>query len=259
MREVARHRARDALPRAPGSSPSAATQAGLVSDGARTHSLGMSAFLARVLALLLVAGSLSSCLVTGLATTHYFYASGALDHDARVEAAWRGPEGELALALEELEGVYRREEALLVFTAEELEQMFSGQPSTSALVLPVAHIPMPRSILTRGLTLARPAPGSSDFVPVASWNWIHVEGDERRTVLPEPPPEGVSMSVHWTHQYRSGASAETGFALLLTRRGEQGLEHALVLPAPFEPPKWPNALLALTLMLDVGLWLLLLS
>lgn len=212
--------------------------------------------LLRALVLVLLAGATSSCVVTGLVTTHYFYASGGMDHDARVASAWRGPAGELALELVDLEGVYHHRDVQLVFTADELEQMFAGTPSTAPQVLPVPHVPMPRAVLERGLTLPRPAEGAPEFVPVATWEWRVEENGVRRAVLPESRGD-APFTVHWTHHYRSGAPEETGFALLLTRRGPAGEQHALVLPAAFHPPFWPNLVVGTAILLDLT-WMVLL-
>jgi len=208
----------------------------------------------RLLAVLGLAGLASSCVISGLTATHYFNASGGMDHEARVAAAWRGPAGELALALEDLEGVYSTEDLVLVLTADELAQMFAGVPSTARAVLPVAHVPMPRAILHRGLALPRPPDGSPACVPVVRWDvWQELDG-ERRQVLPAPIE--APFTVHWTHHYRSGARYETGFALLLTQQSEQGPRRALLLPAPAEAPWWPKAILAFAVVLDLT-WMVL--
>lgn len=208
----------------------------------------------RLLGVLLVAWLASSCIVSGLTAAHYFRASGGMDHEARVEAAWRGPQGELALALEDMEGVYRTEDLVVVLTAAELEQMFAGAASRSPSVLPVPHVPMPRSVLHRELTLPRPPPGAPEFVPVAGWEVRREVDGERRQVLPEPLD--APFAVHWTQGYRSGASYETGFALLLTRRTEAGVQHALLMPAPAEPPWWPRVILGFAFLLDLT-WMVL--
>jgi len=208
----------------------------------------------RLLALLTLAWLTSSCIISGLTTVHYFQASGGMDHEARVEAAWRGPEGQLALALEDLEGVYRTEDRVLVLTAHELEQMFAGLPSSARTVLPVPHVQVPRAILNRDLSLPRPPPGSPEFVPVVRWEVRQEVEGERRQVLPEPLD--APFTVHWTHHYRSGAALETGFALLLTRQTAEGPRHALLLPAPAEPPWWPKAILAFAVALDLT-WMVL--
>lgn len=210
----------------------------------------------RLLALLVLAGALSSCVVTGLVTTHYFHASGGLDHEARVAAAWRGPEGELALALEGLEGVYSTRDTLLVLTAAEVEQMFAGIPMTKNGLLPVPHVPMPRSVLARELALARPPEGSELCVPAAEWDSRREADGRRFHALPDELPS-VPWSVHWTHHYITGATVETGFALLLTRRTDAGVQHALLLPEPFRPPWWPNAIVVLAALVDVT-WMTLL-
>lgn len=209
---------------------------------------------ARLLVVLVLAGCASSCVISGLTAAHYFQASGGMDHEARVAAAWRGPAGELALALEDLEGVYTTEDVVLVLTAGELEQMFSGVPSTARAVLPVPHVPVPRSILQRGLTLPRPPPGSAELVPVVHWEVRQEVEGERRQVLPAPLE--APFTVHWTHHYRSGAAFETGFALLLTRQTPEGPRRALLLPEPAEPPWWPKAILAFAVVLDLT-WMVL--
>jgi hypothetical protein len=216
----------------------------------------MSRFLSRACVFVVLVWGLSSCIVTGLVTTHYFHASGGLDHEARVAAAWRGAGGELALALEDLEGVYRTRDALLVFTPAELEQMFAGVANAKPGYLPVPHVPMPRSVLARGLTLERPPPGSRLFLPVAEWDSRRELDGARFHALPEPLSD-APFSVHWTHHYITGAAVESGFALLLTRRTNAGVQHALLLPEPFRPPWWPNAIVVLAVLVDVT-WMTLL-
>jgi hypothetical protein len=214
--------------------------------------------LLRVLALLVLAGACSSCIVTGLVTTHYFHASGGMDHEAEVSSAWLGPEGELALALEDLEDVYRTRDTVLVLTAAELEQLFAAVPTSKAGLLPVPHVPMPRTVLARALTLPRPPAGSPQFVPAAEWDSRRELDGVRRHVLPDELPD-APWSVHWTHRYLTGATLETGFALLVTRRTPAGLQHALLLPEPFRPPWWPNALVVLALVADATWMVLLLA
>lgn len=221
------------------------------------HSLGMSRLL-RTLALLFLATGLSSCIVTGIVTTHHFHVAGGSDHLARVSAAWRGPAGELALALEDLEAAYSRRDTVLVLTADELEQMFAAVPTTRAGLLPVPHIPMPRTVLARELTLARPAAGSELYVPAAEWDSRRETDGVRHHELPEESP-GATWSVHWTHHYFTGVGVETGFALLLTRRNEAGEQHALLLPEPFDPPLWLDAIGVLAVLVDVTWMALLLA
>jgi hypothetical protein len=208
-------------------------------------------------ALLLLVGSLSSCVVTSLVSMGYYGASGGLDHDAEVASAWRGPEGELALELEELEGVCRRQETVLVLTAAELEQMFAGKVSRAKHLLAVPHVKLPRAVLMRALPLAPPESGSDAWVPAAPWDaeLVEVEGVEQYV----PPPELADepFTVHWTHRYRTGNSGETGFALLLTRSTPDGVQRALLLPEAFEPPGWVGLLVPLALAADV-LWITLL-
>src|SRR5436190_726778 len=102
-----------------------------------------------------LASALSSCIVTGAVITGYYSVSGGLDHDAHVSAAWRGPDGELALALDDLEGVCKRESTVFVLTAHELEQAFAGAIPHGTPLLPVAHVRLPRAILFRKIELAR--------------------------------------------------------------------------------------------------------
>jgi hypothetical protein len=204
----------------------------------------------RALVVLFLAAGLSSCIVTGSLVTHHFHVAGGSDHLAHVSAAWRGPAGELALALEDLEAAYSRRDTVLVLTASELEQMFAAVPMLRAGLLPVPHVPMPRAVLARELTLERPPAGSELFVPAAEWDSRRETDGERHHALPEELPD-TSWSVHWTHHYVTGVGVETGFALLLTRKTEGGVQHALLMPEPFDPPLWLNAIAALAVLLDV--------
>lgn len=211
----------------------------------------------RLAGLLVLLGSLSSCVVTSLVSLGYYGASGGLDHDARVAAAWRGPGGELALELEELESVCRRESTVLVLTADELEQMFAGKVPGVAPLLPVPHARLPRAVLFRELALAKPEPGSEAFVPAAEWEVTLTDVPGGKQYLAPAPLAGQPFEVHWAHRYRTGASDETGFVLLLTRTTPDGVQRALLLPETFEPPGWVGLLVPLALAVDV-LWITLL-
>jgi len=210
----------------------------------------------RIVALLALASTLGSCVVTGLVVSGYWSASGGLDHDARVAQAWRGPQGELALALEDLQGVCRHEDHVLVLTAAELEQAFAAPAPPVGPLLPVAHVRLPRTILTRAYPLARPPAGSEGCVPAEEWDVgpREVEGKERFTL-----PESLSdapLAVHWAHRYYAGAPDETGFALLVTRTTEKGVQRAVFLPGAFQAPGWTYALVPLSLLAD-ALWIVL--
>jgi hypothetical protein len=176
-----------------------------------------------------------------------------------VAQAWRGPQGELALALEELQALCHREEHVLVLTAAELEQAFAAPVPGGAPVLPIAHVRLPRAVLTRGSALARPARGAEACVPAESWDPgpREVEG-EWRFVLPETFAD-APLAVHWAHGYTVGAPDETGFALLVTRTTEQGVQRVVFLPEAFEAPAWTTALVPLSLLTDVLLWVLVLA
>lgn len=208
-------------------------------------------------ALLLLLGSLSSCVVTTVVVSGYYRASGCSDHDAKVASAWRGPDGQLAVALEELEGVCKREDAVLVLTANELEQMFAGKVPGVAPLLAVPHVRLPREILFRGLALPRPDPGSPAWVPSAEWTPVLVEAEGVRSYALPATLADETFAVHWTHNYRARMPDETGFALLLSRTTAAGVQHALLLPQAFEPPGWTYALVPLALATDV-LWITLL-
>lgn len=207
-------------------------------------------------ALAALVSALSSCVVTSLTVAHYYRVSGGLDHRARATEAWRGPEGELAIALEDLEASYGRKDTVLVVKSDELEQLFAGAAPDKAPMIPVPHARLPRAILFRGLEVARPAPGSEAWVPCAAWDPGPEEVDGvARHVLPAALAE-APFAVHWTRAYRTPAG-ETGFALLLTRTGAAGVQHALLLPAAFEAPAWTNVLVLLAIAADV-LWITLL-
>lgn len=208
------------------------------------------ATLLRLAAVLALCGSLSSCIVTTLTVAGYYRVAGVGDHKAHVSEAWRGPQGELAIALEDLEGAGGTEDTLLVITADELEQMLAGQAASGPSFLPVPHVRLPRTILFRALALPRPEPGAPTGVAFAEWDTGQVH------VPPEPPP-GAELAVHWTHHYRTGAPEETGFALLLTRTTPGGSQHALLLPERFRQPAWTNVMIVLALAADVT-WIVLL-
>lgn len=210
----------------------------------------------RFAVLLALVSGLSSCIATEIVVSGYYKTSGGCDYDAHVTAAWRGPDGELAIALEDLEGVCRRQSHVLVLTAAELEQAFAGTPSKLPL-LPVPHVRLPRAILMREVSLARPAPGSEAFVPAEAWDAGTVDVQSGKHYVLPGSNAGKPFAVHWTHYYRTGATDETGFALLVTRSSEKGVERALFLPAAFETPTWINALVPLALATD-ALWIALL-
>jgi hypothetical protein len=206
--------------------------------------------------LLALVNALSSCVVTGLVVIGYYSTSGGLDHDARVAQAWRGPQGELALALEDLEGVCRREQHVLVITAAELEQAFAAPAPKGALPLPIAHVRLPRAVLTREFPLTRPAPDSESRVPAEAWDpGPHEVEKTSRYALPDMPA-GAPLAVHWTHDYYVGAPGETGFALLVTRTTDKGVQQVVFLPEAFEAPAWANYLVPVSLAADV-LWIVL--
>jgi hypothetical protein len=211
----------------------------------------------RLGALLLLLGSLSSCIVTTVVVTGYYRASGGSDHAAKVASAWRGPDGQLAVALEELEGVCKREDTVLVLTANELEQMFAGKVPGVAPLLAVPHVRLPREILFRGLALPRPDPGSPAWVPSAEWTPELVETEGVKSYALPATLADETFAVHWTHRYRAGMPDETGFGLLLSRTTAEGVQHALLLPQAFEPPGWTYVLVPLALAADV-LWITLL-
>jgi hypothetical protein len=211
----------------------------------------------RLGAWLILVSSLSSCIVTTVVVSGYYQASGGSDHEARVASAWRGPEGELAVELEELEGVCRRKDAVLVLTANELDQMFAGKVPGVAPLMAVPHVRLPREILFRGLASSRPDPGSAAWVPTAEWTPELVEtGGVKSYALPTTLAD-APFAVHWTHRYRAGMPDETGFGLLLSRTTAEGVQHALLLPQAFEPPGWTYVLVPLALATDV-LWITLL-
>ena len=211
----------------------------------------------RLGAWLTLVSSLSSCIVTTVVVSGYYRASGGADHDAEVTAAWRGPEGQLAIALEELEGVCQREKTVLVLTAGELEQMFAGKVPGVAPLMAVPHVRLPREILFRGLALSRPDPGSAAWVPSAEWTPELVETEGVKSYALPATLANAPFAVHWTHRYRAGMPDETGFGLLLSRTTGEGVQHALLLPQAFEPPGWTYALVPLAIATDV-LWITLL-
>ena len=206
---------------------------------------------AATLALLLLASACSSCIVTEVMVTGYYNASGGGDHDARVAEAWRGPEGELALALDELEGVCRHEDYVLVLTARELDEAFAA-PSSTTPALPVPHVRLPRAVLGRELAFARPEPGSDACLPAAEWDPRVTDDQHRqRNVLPDSPAE-APLAIHWTHAYWAGEQ-HNGFSLLVSRKTTKGFEHALFVLDAFEPPKWTYVLVPLALTADLVL------
>jgi hypothetical protein len=209
----------------------------------------------RLGAMLALTSGLSSCIVTTVVVAGYYETAGVGDHDARVADAWRGPQGELALALEELEGAFGTKESVLVITADELEQMFVGQVPAPPL-LSVPHVRLPRAILFREHVQHRPEPGDPARVPVAEWEVRPVETEGVRYAPPDSLA-GEPLAVHWTHHYRTGTPGETGFVLLLTRSTPEGIQRALLLPEEFRQPAWTNVLVILAIAVDVT-WIALL-
>jgi hypothetical protein len=210
----------------------------------------------RLGAMLALTSGLSSCIVTTLVVAGYYETAGVGDHEARVADAWRGPQGELALALEELEGAFGTKESVLVITADELEQMFVGQVPAPPL-LSVPHVRLPRAILFRERVGRRPEPGDPARVPVAEWEVRTVETEGVKRYAPPDSLAGEPLAVHWTHRYRTGIPGETGFVLLLTRSTPEGIQRALLLPEQFRQPAWTSVLVVLAIAVDVT-WITLL-
>jgi hypothetical protein len=229
---------------------------------ARRAPRGMAARLsacARLAGLLALCAALSSCLGMAYATT-YYRSSGGGDHAATVTEAWVGPQGELALALADLEGVWGREEATLVLTPHELEQAFAAPLTASDKTLPVPHVQLPRAVLTRALAPPpRPPEGSPERVRAAAWEPSAEERSGERALALPGPMDGERFVVSWLHGYRPGIPGETGFALLVARAHAGSVERALFFPEAADVPLWVNALWWTTMAADVALIVLLLA
>lgn len=211
----------------------------------------------RLALVIALSGALSSCILTTLTLTGYYQVAGVGDHEARVADAWRGPRGELALALAELEGAGGREDTVLVLTPGELEQMFAGQVPGGPPLLSVPHVRLPRTIMFRELTLPRPAPGDPARVPIAEWEPQRVESEGVERYAPPDSLVGEPLAVHWSHHYRTGMDGESGFVLLLTRSTPDGPRSALLMPERFRQPAWTNVMVLLAIAADVT-WIALL-